>query len=464
MCGLFGLVRNPGAKNPEWATAVIAELGEKATTRGRQGSGVAYIPVDANSSTTPAQKMHAEARFTQVGGGIVINKDAKEFADVWNDERDVSLAQSAAAIIGHTRTATQGDASDRKNVSPLAVGTVIATHNGDIDESTVQEWLPKDSKNYGATDTETLFRAINHVRSHRKKITDILSATHGRVGIAWYDRRLPGRMYIARGGMAPVAIGFDSEDNLYWASNPQWFRDIDKMFDGAIGFHSIMMVPEGRLITIRYSKTAAPTIDDLREFVPTVRRTDTYLPDRILWRDFTDADQKADKASFIHKVYERSWTGSTVKTDTRKNITPSSVRKPSEYEWDTPVVDRYGHIGSRLDSEYASVAERDEFDIYADVDSAYGIDWLDEDATSSQLLESISALEECTDEEGAEAVSEATMYIESERQGQVGGSYVRQALYTAVQEDNYEGVVRDFGFTSEIVARAFAELVLAQAP
>jgi len=458
MCGIFGLVRNENADHPERATAVLAELGKRSVSRGRDSAGVAFIPMITSSSSVPATRTQANSKVTTLGGGVVVVKDTDTFDNVWRDKRDIPFASSSTLMIGHTRAATQGSKSDRTNASPLAVGTLIGTHNGDIDDTTVSNWLSQEDKtSFGGTDTETLYRAINSVKSHRGKVREILETAQGRIALAWYDRRLPGRMFLARGGLSPLSISYDREGNLYWASNPQWFRDIDAQFKGAIGFHSTFLVPEGRLITVRFS-TGEPVVDDMREFIPTVRYSDTYLPDTIVWRDFDKADLAADQKAKTHLVTERPAPVYSYKSGKGAGYaskysagfqTASDYASASQRRWDGEWED-YKGSGFRGDDEVIS-------DAWLSEDGATNDDgtpwWNGPGAGDDEF-------EYCSEAEGLAALEAAAELLEMEQKGTGGGAASRIALIEAKKASSFASVAKGYGLPSEESARAFVSLVL----
>lgn len=459
MCGIFGIVRNESADHPERATAVLTELGKRSVSRGRDSAGVAFIPMVTTSSSVPATRTQANSRVTTLGGGVVVVKDTETFDNVWRDKRDIPFASSSTLMIGHTRAATQGSKSDRTNASPLAVGTLVGTHNGDIDDSTVRDWLSANDKNsFGGTDTETLYRAINSVKSHRGKVREILEAAHGRIALAWYDRRLPGRMYLARGGLSPLSIAYDREGNLYWASNPQWFREIDALFNGAIGFHSTFLVPEGRLITVRFS-TGTPVIDDMREFIPTVRYTDTYLPDSIVWRDFDKADLKADQDAKVHLVTARPAATYSYKSGkggyqggkyTPSFQTAADYASSSQDRWDGEWEAYKGARGSEDEIVNGAWLSED------------GPDEDEQDRWIGQArdVDDFDSFDYCSEDDGLAAIEAAAQLLEEEQKGNGGGSTVRLALIDAKKNSSFASVAKDYGLPSEESARAFISLVL----
>lgn len=303
MCGIFGLVRHADAPHPERASAAFVELGRLAIERGRDSAGFALSnPHGRPPATTPARH-HATLRETVVDG-VHIVKDTVAFDDLWDDDKHLPLIARHRLAIGHTRWATQGKRDALTNASPIVVGSLIGTHNGDVDTSTVtgKYRLPKPT---GTTDTEVLYLALDRDRRDRRKITDTLRNVEGRAALAWVDRHKPDRLYLSRAALSPLSIAWDAEGNMYWASNPRWFRDIDTKFDGALGFHTITLVEEGVLLTVSLAE-AAPFVEDLRRFTPKCRPSDARLSDGVVWRGFDAEDCAADKAQKRHTVAARA--------------------------------------------------------------------------------------------------------------------------------------------------------------
>lgn len=315
MCGIFGVIRNLDAPHPERASAAFVELGRRAVERGRDSAGFALLTPDPTVPVTGAYQNHLAAHETDIDNVHVV-KDVCSFDDLWDDARYLPRLNYARIALGHTRWATQGKRDSLLNASPLIVGSLVGTHNGDVDTKTVTgKWsLPKP---YGSTDTEVLYQAIDRDRRDRSKITKTLRNVEGRAALAWVDRHKQERVYLSRAALSPLSIAFDAEGNLYWASNPRWFRQIDAMFNGTIGFHSITLVEEGTLMTVSVADSA-PEVEDVRRFTPTCRPSDARLSDAVVWRGFDAADTTADKAQTRHKVavrasasskYDWSYTG-----------------------------------------------------------------------------------------------------------------------------------------------------------
>jgi hypothetical protein len=299
MCGIFGMIRSQTATNPTQATAVFAELGRLAVERGSDSAGFAVTSATAGAVCVRATRSAVAERVTTLGQ-VTIVKDTVPFHTLWDDTVHTDLVNASRVAIGHTRWATQGDKSARVNASPLAVGSIIGTHNGDIETRSVPQHTGLPGR-FGATDTEWLFQALHRDRKDRRKVVKNLRGVEGRAALAWIDQDRPERVYLARAALSPLSVAFDRDGNLYWASNPGWFRTIDAAFNDEVGFHSITMVREGTLLTVDVAGDE-PVLADLREFTPQCRPSDMRLADFAVWRGFHPADEADDRAQSNRSV------------------------------------------------------------------------------------------------------------------------------------------------------------------
>lgn len=463
MCGIFGMVRNQSALHPEKASAVLIELGKKSVSRGRDSAGVAFVPpADLASQIARDATSHQTRSSVSDLDGVLIAKAKGTFHAMWNDAEYTMPLMKSAVAIGHTRASTQGNTSDLANASPLAVGQIVGTHNGDVDKSSVP--LPKGHYSTGSTDTEYMYRGIDAVKSHRKKITDILTKARGRVAAVWIDRSRPDRLYMARAGLSPLAVGYDAEGNMYWASNPGWFREIDAEFDNTIGFHSIHMVAEGSLLTVNFGSGEA-VFEDLRAFVPTVRSSDESLG-FVVWRDFNDEDRKADEGTLIHITAPRQ-----SKHSSYPSYSTSSKGGASEYS--TPA---RGAVGSTFygDNEKVSSglvkfsnADEEANDPWAGAsawENENVYDWNPEKADSDDpfmdglvpkgFADDLLRFNVDTDAGNAEAYEEAERVVDDLEETH-NRDIPRQVLDTmreAAESQSYDGIIRDFGLSGRAAA------------
>lgn len=461
MCGIFGMVRNQSALHPEKASAVLIELGKKSVSRGRDSAGVAFVPpADLANPVARDATTHQTRSSVADLDGVLIAKAKGTFHAMWNDAEYTMPLMKAAVVIGHTRASTQGNTSDLANASPLAVGQIVGTHNGDVDKSSVP--MPKGKFATGSTDTEYMYRGIDAVNSHRKKITDILTKARGRVAAVWIDRSRPERLYMARAGLSPMAIGYDAEGNMYWASNPGWFREIDAEFDNTIGFHSIHMVAEGSLLTVNFGSGEA-MFEDLRTFVPTVRASDESLG-FVVWRDFNDADRKADEDTLTHMTAARQSKYSSYTPKKGSSSTSSAYTAPA-----------YGAVGSSFytDTEdapsgaltFSSAEANDPWEGSSAWENDNVYDWNPDGADESNdtpldelvpkgFADDLLSFNVDTDGGNALAYEEAERVVD-DLEVTHDRNIPRQVLDTmreAAESQSYDGIIRDFGLSSKAAA------------
>jgi len=76
LCGLFGFVRNGNAKDKGISSAVLKELGIKSISRGKDSSGLAFIPLLENAvNPSPlSYKDSSQEKFLEFDN-IVISKN-----------------------------------------------------------------------------------------------------------------------------------------------------------------------------------------------------------------------------------------------------------------------------------------------------------------------------------------------------------------------------------------------------
>lgn len=312
MCGIFGMIRSTTASNPSQATDVFAALGRLAVERGKDAAGFAVTAGSPDSKVVRASRADVNAKTVALGQ-VTIVKDVVAFDDLWGRDNDgnVALVDAARVAIGHTRWATQGNKAALTNASPIAVGTLVGTHNGDVETVTVRghKNLPP---RFGSTDTEWLYQALHRDRKDRRKVVANLTEVEGRAALAWIDQERPDRVYLARAALSPMSVAFDADGNLYWASNPDWFRKVEDAFAGTVGFHSHTMVREGTLLTVDIAGDQ-PVLDDLREFTPQCRPSDMRLAGFAVWRGFDHGDEKADRSQSNRTVAAERFKAKSVK-------------------------------------------------------------------------------------------------------------------------------------------------------
>jgi len=299
MCGIFGAIRLSDAKF-ENVLSVVNLLGLESNERGRDSSGVAMF-VAEEGRFEAGQPTSEEVRSGAVAlDGVAVVKSTGAFSplDLPGSEH---VLQEATVFLGHTRYATQGSTSDLANASPLIVGALVGTHNGDIDVSSVPNSGSWKQKAFGRTDTEILFMALNRTRSDRRKMTSVLRSVKGRAALAFMDRGRPDRIYLARTALSPLCYAYDQDGNFYYASNPDWFRRAQQK-NTSLTFTEATLIPEGHLITV---STINGAVLDVRRFTPTCRESDIRLLNTAVYRGFTAEDKAADAALHRHQVTQR---------------------------------------------------------------------------------------------------------------------------------------------------------------
>ena len=289
MCGLFGMIlphRYP--TDLLRRDAALAFLGVLAEERGRHGAGIA-----AKLPTTD-----------EPGGGWVVKRHPGTFTDLVGPRRLRGLVDATAAI-GHTRWATQG-AITMANTSPLQAGTLLGTHNGDLDIDTIRyapAWLDP-----SWTDSRVVYQALATAhtggRVNTRRLVTILAGMRGRAALVWTDTadttvRDTGRVWLARAGLSPLAIAHDVDGGLWWASNPEWLRRLSSTF--GLPLRNIELLPEGVLMSATPQQSRIKVTVHAR-FKPTVRDQDLRLVRAAVWRNFTPADRRDDGAVMRHRV------------------------------------------------------------------------------------------------------------------------------------------------------------------
>ena len=299
MCGLFGMTlpRNYPTHLLDRGAA-LALLGELAEDRGRDAAGLATRHTASGTAD----------RWT-------VDKAAGPYRRLSRRPGFNRRAGTAQTAIGHTRWATQGSL-DVANASPAWAGTLLCTHNGDVDVDTIP--YATLSTGGSGTDSAVLFSALatahplstaHQGRVNTRRIVSILSQMHGRAALAWTDTTRSnrvgsgGRVWLARAGLSPLAVGVDVDGGLWWASNPAWLRRLSQLFD--LPFASLRIVAEGTLLSAT-PQASTVKVTEHGQFKPTVRVLDQRLASTAVWRGFGFADQRHDQARQFHRTAKTS--------------------------------------------------------------------------------------------------------------------------------------------------------------
>lgn len=299
MCGIFGLIRkSTSAEAAMRSTSAFLSLGTLSEERGTDSSGIAaYIPGPRRIKATEVTDALAAAA-DQMIDDVTLIRETTRFSKMNLDEH-IHAIHAAQVLIGHTRWATQGSADDLRNASPMLAGSLIGTHNGDVDVKSIPGHKNHESASFGGTDSERLYLAIDEVRKDRREITKVLKSVKGRAALVFMDRTRPDRLYIARTALSPVSYAFTEDGDFMYASNPDWFRQIENASAGTIRFTDITLVPEGHLLTI---DTRSGEVTNIRRFTPTCRERDVAMINSAAYKKFTPEDRAAFTSLHRHKI------------------------------------------------------------------------------------------------------------------------------------------------------------------
>lgn len=288
------MVRHPAADR-EAADRVLFALGELAMNRGTDAAGLAFGP--RKWAEVHADPFLQAAPAAQVGDWAV-RKATDDFASLMNLNPDLAeLAAHADVVLGHTRRATQGDSFDLANASPMISSHLIGTHAGDLEAVPLERQagiLP-----VGGTDSELLFALLDAAEGRFAHTVAALESLRGRAVAIWIDQRWPGLLQIARTAITTVTIARDTEQNLFWATNPNWLREAVWASGG--GLDRLWMVPEGTLLAIDIGATKIDLVEKI-EFTATTRPKDVRLADVVGTVGFTPADRAEDRRLRRHRV------------------------------------------------------------------------------------------------------------------------------------------------------------------
>ena len=171
----------------------------------------------------------------------------------------------------------------------MAVGDIIGTHNGDVTAPTTRT---------GTTDSAWLFGQLDRAGSI-KATASVLTGLRGRAALAWTRRSRPGLVYLARTALSPLSTAIDRGGALWWASNPQWLREISKWRD--LELSDPVQMREGTLIVLNSDRDEVGLVNH-RRFTATSRPHDERIAHTAAWRGFTITDRRHEFAHRSHHV------------------------------------------------------------------------------------------------------------------------------------------------------------------
>ncbi|GAA4082329.1 hypothetical protein [Actinomadura miaoliensis] len=263
MYGLFGVLRSPGAGDPGAVSDALVILGTLAEERGRDTAGIALFTGRAvTSAAAPAGTRDARGCDLSYDGCRVVTGRAA-FSRVWRPEL-LPLLDVAPLVVGHTGRAAPESPDGRPDAGPLVVpgagagagAGLVGTHDGDVA-------------------AERIFRLLAGRRDAAATAETLGAALPGRAALAWVDRARPDRVHLARAARSPLTVAVDTEQNLYWASEPCWLRTVQR--HTRVRFATAVMLREGTYLRAGLgAPDGRPHVLGSAGFTPTARGTGEF--------------------------------------------------------------------------------------------------------------------------------------------------------------------------------------------
>lgn len=190
MCGIAGYSRGDGSviDAQQAARVLMASVAD----RGADAAGCAWM----------------------AGGKVVVDKQpggAGAFLE------RVELPHDLHEILIHVRDHTKGRPSLPANNHPIRHGSVTGVHNGRIenDEHVFAELACGRAEPGMTVDSEAIFAALHWGTD----VPAALARLRGSLATAWFDERMPGHVFLARGYGRPLWTATTEHDaDVLWAS------------------------------------------------------------------------------------------------------------------------------------------------------------------------------------------------------------------------------------------------------
>ena len=115
----------------------------------------------------------------------------------------------------------------------------------------------------------------------------------------WPGPDTHGPVFLARTALSPLATATDRAGALWWASNPEWLRELDDGHDLELS-NSVQML-EGTLIVLRSDRDEI-TLSAHRRFTATSRPHDERLAHSAASACFTITDRRHELDHRDHQV------------------------------------------------------------------------------------------------------------------------------------------------------------------
>jgi asparagine synthetase B (glutamine-hydrolysing) len=242
MCGIAGFSLSPDSDVDRTlaAQALLAGIAE----RGADAVGYAH------------RGGSGEVQVTKLRGG----------ASALLDEIDVS--DDAVHALIHVRDFTKGHPEITANNHPIRHGSVVGIHNGIIenDDELLARYDIERAEPEMTVDSEAIF-ALMERRGHDPRA---LSEMRGAMAAAWLDERDGETLYLARGLLRPLWLGF-TDGGLYFASTRRALTIAAAALKTRVGVDEVR---QGRLLHV-----SAGRIVRERRFRPNRQyRESGYLP------------------------------------------------------------------------------------------------------------------------------------------------------------------------------------------